>query len=86
MFTWILASRLQPHLQNVIHPDQAGFMPTKEAKDNTTRALDIIYLAHLHKIPLCLLSSDTRKSFDRVDWTFLKETLTYIGVGKVFRK
>lgn len=32
IFTHILASRLQPHLQDVIHPDQAGFMPTKEVE------------------------------------------------------
>lgn len=66
-FTHILTSRLQFHLQDVIHPDQAGFIPTKEAKDNATRALNIINLAHLHKITLCLLSSDAEKVFDRVD-------------------
>lgn len=86
IFTRILATRLQSLLQNVIHPDQVGFMPTKEAKDNTIRALAIIHMAHSRNIPLCLLSSDAEKAFDRVDWIFLKETLSHIGVGKAFSK
>lgn len=42
----IIANRLRPLLHDIIGPDQAGFVPNREAKDNVTKSLDFIYAAH----------------------------------------
>lgn len=82
IFTKILALRLIGHIPQLIHLDQVGFVPLREARDNTTKALNLIYAAQRRKIPLLLLSTDAKKAFDRVDWTFLTETLCSIGLGQ----
>lgn len=43
LFSKILAERLAPHLQKLIHYDQIGFLQGREARDGTIRAIDIIY-------------------------------------------
>lgn len=70
LFTKIIASRLQQHLPQLIHLDQVGFVPTREARDNTTKVLNI-YMANLTKT----LSTDAEKAFDHVNWDFMFATL-----------
>lgn len=62
----------------MIHYDQVRVMP---GRDNTCRALNLIHLANVNFLPLFLLSTDAEKAFDRVSWSFLKRTLTHIGLG-----
>lgn len=81
IFTKILSLRLSGRIPQLVHSDQVGFVPTREARDNTTKALNLIYATQKHKIPLLLLSTDAEKAFDRVDWTFLTETLCFLGLG-----
>lgn len=42
-FIKILAKRLAPHLEGLIGLDQVGFMADREARDGTTRAIDLMY-------------------------------------------
>lgn len=80
IFTKILSLRLSGRIPQLVHSDQVGFVPTREARDNTTKVLNLIYVAQKRKIPLLLLSTDAEKAFDRVDWTFL--TLRFLGLGR----
>lgn len=42
LFTKILANRIQHLIPNLIHLDQVGFVPTREARDNTTKVLNLL--------------------------------------------
>lgn len=70
-FSKILAERLAPHLQKLIHYDQVGFLQGREARDGTRRAIDIIYKTQKSKKEICLLSTDAKKEFDNFNWQFL---------------
>ncbi|XP_063819155.1 LOW QUALITY PROTEIN: uncharacterized protein LOC135057187 [Pseudophryne corroboree] len=84
LFAKILALRLNPLLPSLIHPDQVGFVPTRQALDNTRRTINLIHHANSVKLPSLLLALDAEKAFDRVSWAFLDQTLRSFGVRGKF--
>uniref|UniRef100_A0A8C5M4L4 Reverse transcriptase domain-containing protein n=1 Tax=Leptobrachium leishanense TaxID=445787 RepID=A0A8C5M4L4_9ANUR len=80
----VLANRLKRFMPQLIHPDQVGFIPGREARDATIRVLNAITHSKQSKTPLLLLSTDAEKAFDRVLWPFLFRTLHTYGVGEGF--
>ncbi|KAM9296692.1 proton channel OTOP3-like [Gastrophryne carolinensis] len=78
LFAKILASRT---LHSVIGTDQVGFMPLREARDNTTKVLNLIHLAQRQNVPALLLFTDAEKAFDRVNWQFMRSVLSHVGLG-----
>lgn len=78
----ILANRLLTYIPSLIHPDQVGFIPNREGRENTQRVLSAIHFSQIHQKPLVLVSADAEKAFDRVDWTYLKAMLQHIGMRK----
>lgn len=83
IYAKMIANRLRPLLPSIIHPDQVGFIPGREARDNTIRTLSLISHSKSKSDPICLLSVDAEKAFDRVDWDFLKATLKHVGIGDI---
>uniref|UniRef100_A0A8C5MCG1 Reverse transcriptase domain-containing protein n=1 Tax=Leptobrachium leishanense TaxID=445787 RepID=A0A8C5MCG1_9ANUR len=81
LFSKILADRLKPFLPALVHADQVGFVPGREARDNTMRTLQLMHHARRSSQALALLSTDAEKAFDRVDWDFISLSLTHIGLG-----
>lgn len=82
-----MANRLLPLIPNWISADQSGFIPAREAKDNSLRAISLIQYVRRCSQPTLLLSTDAEKAFDRVDWEYLKLTLRHFGVGpKMFHR
>ncbi|XP_053568437.1 uncharacterized protein LOC128658019 [Bombina bombina] len=77
----ILANRINKVFFHLIHSDQVGFVPGREARDNIIRALTLTTYAKSHNIPAVLIATDAEKAFDRINWTFLKETLVALGFG-----
>lgn len=80
LFTKVLANRLRPLLHLLIGQEQVGFMPGREARDNMTKALNLIHRAHSDGFEGMLLSTDAEKVFDRVSWDFLHATREHIGL------
>lgn len=85
LFAKIIALRLIPHLQKLIHLDQVGSMPIREARDRTICAINIIHSALSKNYQSFILATDAEKDFDRVDWTFICLTIETIGVGPHMR-
>lgn len=81
LFTKILATRLAPHLQALVHLDQVAFIPTREVRDNTTKVLNLLHVAPSTRTPSVFLSTDAEKAFDRVNWNFMLSVLRHIGMG-----
>lgn len=78
LFTKILVTRMQQHITILIHLDQVGFVPTREARD-TTKVLNLLYTATSANTPMVFLSTDAEKAFDWVNWSFMFATLGHIG-------
>lgn len=66
-------------IPQLVHSDQVGLVPTREAQDNTTKAINLI-VARTRKICILLLSADAEKAFNMVTWPFLLETLRWVGL------
>lgn len=81
LFTKILATRLAIHLPDLVHLDQVGFVPTREARDNTTKVLNLLHVAKTSHTPCVFLSTDAEKAFDRVNWQYMFTVLRYVGLG-----
>uniref|UniRef100_A0A8C5PK30 Reverse transcriptase domain-containing protein n=1 Tax=Leptobrachium leishanense TaxID=445787 RepID=A0A8C5PK30_9ANUR len=76
----VLAARLSPLLQLLVHPDQVGFVPNRQLYDNTRRNADLIWWLSSHETPSLVLSLDAEKAFDRVEWPFLFSTMSCFGL------
>lgn len=66
VFTKIWAPRFLPLVPWVVHMDQVGFVPGREARDYTQRVLNAIHWAQEKGRSLVLLLTDAEKAFNRV--------------------
>ncbi|XP_063818782.1 uncharacterized protein LOC135056932 [Pseudophryne corroboree] len=84
IYAKILATRLNGVLSELIHYDQVGFIPGRQARDNTRKAINIIHLLNNRQTPSIILSLDAEKAFDRISWPFLLQTLQAYGISEEF--
>lgn len=67
----ILASRLNNFIGNLIHRDQMGFIPVRQANDSIRRAVLLSHAAKTRRIPSCFHSLDIKKAFDTIFWSYM---------------
>uniref|UniRef100_A0A670JT87 Reverse transcriptase domain-containing protein n=1 Tax=Podarcis muralis TaxID=64176 RepID=A0A670JT87_PODMU len=85
IFADILANRLKRVLNEVIHKDQAGFLPGRHLSDNVRNIIDILELLQTNiNTRAVLIFIDAEKAFDNISWSFMKKTLKGMGVGRGF--
>lgn len=85
IFSKVIATRLMKCLPSLVHPDQGGFIPDRQALDATRRVLNLIHQVVQVQTPSLLLSLDAEKVFNRVHWGFLKAVLAKFGVTGWFQ-
>lgn len=81
----VLALRLEKCLPSLIANYQNGFIKNRQAYYNIRRLLNIIY-ENKDSQDSCILSLDTEKVFDRIEWPYLFTVLSRFGFGVYFRK
>ncbi|KAF7247873.1 hypothetical protein EYD10_06117, partial [Varanus komodoensis] len=85
IFASILAERLKKFLTDFIHPDQNGFLPKRQMKNNLRTILDILEYYEIHtEKPMALLFMDAQKAFDNVNWQFMKQQMAQMEFGEKF--
>lgn len=77
IFMKLLSLKLNKILLSLIHNDQVGFVPWRQAGDNTRRIINLISIANLQNMQALLLSLAAENAFD--SWSFLFKTLEYLG-------
>uniref|UniRef100_A0A670Z1A6 Reverse transcriptase domain-containing protein n=1 Tax=Pseudonaja textilis TaxID=8673 RepID=A0A670Z1A6_PSETE len=85
IFASILAERLKRYLNNFIHPDQNGFLPKRQIKDNMRVILDTLEYYEVHpEKQMALIFLDAQKAFDNVTWRFMLLLLEQMGFARKF--
>lgn len=84
LYAKVLAGRLKDKMTTLVHPDQVGFIPGREGRDNGVRSLLLLESTKSNGSPALFLSMDAEKAFDRVDWGLMIKTLEFLGVGPRF--
>ena len=65
----IVAKKIQPSLDYIIHSSQVGFMKERYIGTNITCIFDIVEYAKKYQLQCALLSLDIQKAFDVAKWS-----------------
>jgi exonuclease III len=75
----VYANRMKPLLHHWILPSQTGFVPNRCILDNIFLAFEAIEWTQENNQDLSMLLLDFEKAYDRVNWTFLRQTMEKMG-------
>lgn len=79
LFSKVLANRLAPKLQDLVHISQSAFIKGRSIHDNFRFVHKAAKLLHARKKSRLLLKIDIAKAFDLVAWPFLLELMAHMG-------
>eukprot|EP00253_Pinus_taeda_P024741 PITA_24741 len=82
--TKILANRLKKLLPHLISENQGGFVPNRQITDNVILIQEAIRSSYNRGEREMIIKLDMANAFDRVDHSFLTETLKRFGLSKNF--
>ena len=81
----VIANKMMPALQEIIHPDQRGFEKNRRISVNIRKMLDIMHQAEVEDLEAVVLSLDFVKCFDKCSFSILHGSLEFFGFGQIVR-
>ena len=81
----IFGERMKLVLNDIISPDQSGFLKGRNISDNLRIILDTMEFTEIYQIPAVFISVDFEKAFDRVDYQARQKILEKFNFGEKFR-
>lgn len=81
---YVLATRLKPLMENIIHTDQNAYIKNRFIGYNIRQIQDIIDYAEQFNIDACILFLDFSKAFDTIEWSFMISCSKIFGFGHSF--
>jgi hypothetical protein len=82
LFAKILSSRLAPHMNALVMPNQSAFSHGRAIHDNFRVVHAAAKLLHTCRHLCTLLKVDIAKAFDTVAWYFLLAMLRHMGFSR----
>ncbi|XP_024010658.1 uncharacterized protein LOC112086111 [Eutrema salsugineum] len=81
----ILANRLKRVLPSLIAPNQSAFVQDRLLVENVLLASELVHDYHKDQGPSrCSMMIDIAKAFDTVQWSFLLNVLSAVGIPETF--
>ena len=76
--TKIIVARIRPHLERLVSPYQAAFVPGRRGVDNTIIVQELIHTIGWAKgrNGYMVIKLDLEKAYDKLEWSFIREMLT----------
>lgn len=86
MITKIIANRLRPLLDRIIHPCQSAFIPDMSINDNVIINHEVMnyHKGKKGKKRYMAIMVDLAKAYDKVEWTILTRLLLKLGFESKF--
>src|SRR5215216_4894928 len=82
IFTKVATIRLNSVADNVVSPSQTAFMQGRNILDGVVIMHETIHELHSKKLNGVLFKIDFEKAYDKVNWSFLQQTLRMKGFSK----
>jgi hypothetical protein len=86
LFSKVLANRLTPRLEELIHVTQSAFMKGRYIQDNFRYVQSSAKLLHDRRHSSLLLKVNISRAFDLVYWPFLLDAMSFVGFPTTWRE
>ena len=77
-----IANRIKPHLSQIIDNTQCGFVPGRYIGECTRLIFDIMKFTEDKHLPGMLVLIDFEKEFDSIHWSFIYQSIAFLGFSK----
>jgi len=84
LYTKTIATKLGEIAKDIIHPNQAGFVPKRSLYDSTRTTQMMIEYAEINELEGCIIALDQEKAYDKIAHDYLWETLKAFGFPETF--
>jgi len=84
LYTKTIATKLGEIAKDIIHPNQAGFIPKRSLYDSTRTTQLMIDYAEINELEGCIIALDQEKAYDKIAHDYLWETLKIFDFPEAF--